>query len=101
MRAIRHQMRRWDMKTDSAIDLFGPRWRKSSFSGGGNTNCVEVAQSGRTIAVRDSKHRSGPILTLTESNWKTFILSMRASELTPARSRTPAAPPAGVSDDSF
>jgi hypothetical protein len=35
------------------------RWLKSSFSGGDNGECIELANTG---AVRDSKNPSGPIL---------------------------------------
>ena len=35
-------------------------WRKSSFSGGENSNCVELV--GTLDAVRDSKNPNGPIL---------------------------------------
>jgi hypothetical protein len=35
-------------------------WRKSSFSGGENSDCVELA--GTLDAVRDSKNPGGPIL---------------------------------------
>ena len=43
------------------------RWRRSSFSGGeggGNDNCVEIALTADTAAVRDSKNTSGPVLAL-------------------------------------
>ncbi|MFB6951197.1 DUF397 domain-containing protein, partial [Streptomyces niveus] len=30
-------------------------WRKSSFSGGGNGNCLEVADGHPVVPVRDSK----------------------------------------------
>lgn len=36
------------------------RWRKSSFSGGENNDCVEVAEG--LGAIRDSKNPAGPIL---------------------------------------
>ena len=36
------------------------RWRKSSFSGGENNECVEIAEG--LGAVRDSKNPTGPIL---------------------------------------
>ncbi len=36
------------------------RWRKSSFSGGENNACIEVAEG--LGAVRDSKNPTGPIL---------------------------------------
>ncbi|HLV72765.1 uncharacterized protein DUF397 [Actinomadura hallensis] len=32
-----------------------PRWRKSTHSGGDEGNCVEVANLGDHIAIRDSK----------------------------------------------
>jgi hypothetical protein len=38
-------------------------WRKSSYSGGGGTECVEVAFPTRRIAFRDSKNPSGPVLS--------------------------------------
>lgn len=38
------------------------RWRKSSYSGGTNGNCVELANAG---AVRDSKNPGGPILEIS------------------------------------
>jgi hypothetical protein len=45
-------------------------WRKSSFSGGtggGNDNCVEIALTEKSAAVRDSKNANGPVLTLPVS----------------------------------
>lgn len=46
------------------------RWAKSSYSGGNQANCVEVAalpDGGR--AIRDSKDRDGTILQLTPAQW--------------------------------
>ena len=43
---------------EDKIDL---RWRKSSYSGNGGGNCVELAAGGRVL-VRDSQDRSGPAL---------------------------------------
>jgi hypothetical protein len=45
-------------------------WVKSSYSGGGQANCVEIAAlpaGGR--AVRDSKDPDGAILILTPGQW--------------------------------
>jgi len=39
----------------------GMGWRKSSYSGGNNGACVEVAHN--LEAVRDSKNPFGPVLT--------------------------------------
>jgi hypothetical protein len=38
-----------------------PVWRKSSYSGSDNGNCVELSNGG---AVRDSKNPTGPVLTV-------------------------------------
>ncbi len=56
-------------------------WRKSTHSNGNGGNCVEVADlpdGGR--AVRDSKDRSGPILTFTAAEWTAFIAGARDGE---------------------
>jgi hypothetical protein len=37
----------------------GRHWRTSSYSGSGN-NCVQVALTQETVAVRDSKNLRGP-----------------------------------------
>jgi len=39
-------------------------WRKSSYSGGGGGECVEVAFPPARVAVRDSKNPEGPVLVL-------------------------------------
>jgi hypothetical protein len=48
-------------------------WRKSSFSGGGGGGCVEVAWPNPRVAVRDSKHPTGPTLTFPPDRWTTFL----------------------------
>jgi len=53
-------------------EVVGPFW-KSSYSGQENA-CVEVADTapaGR--AVRDSKHPTGPLLTVSRESWRAFI----------------------------
>lgn len=42
-------------------DKLNLRWRKSSYSGNGGSNCVEVAAGGRVL-VRDSQDRAGTVL---------------------------------------
>lgn len=51
-------------------------WRKSTYSGGGN-NCVEVADLGAVVAVRDSKDPDGPALTLHRSQWTAFVRTLK------------------------
>jgi hypothetical protein len=55
-------------------------WRKSNYSSDVG-NCVEVADlvnGGR--AVRDSKHPTGPVLTVTPGQWAAFTASVRGGE---------------------
>ncbi|GAB3413102.1 DUF397 domain-containing protein [Flindersiella endophytica] len=47
-------------------------WRKSSFSSGGNGNCVEVGV-GSAIGVRDTKDRDGGTLVFATSDWNGFV----------------------------
>jgi hypothetical protein len=51
-------------------------WRKSSYSGGGNNSCVEVAFEVRAVdvvGVRDSKNTTGPRLAFAASAWHRFL----------------------------
>jgi hypothetical protein len=47
-------------------------WRKSSYSNGGSA-CVEVASSGESAAVRDSKAADGPALAFPTPQWRRFL----------------------------
>ena len=51
-------------------------WRKSSYSGGTDGNCVEVACSPDRVAVRDSKHTERMIL-VTPAAWREFVSATR------------------------
>ncbi|WP_406385678.1 DUF397 domain-containing protein [Streptomyces sp. NBC_00211] len=64
-----------DMNRLSATDLPEAKWRKSSFSDGGE-QCVEVADTRPTrgfVAVRDSKDPNGPALAFTEAAFTAFL----------------------------
>lgn len=47
-------------------------WRKSSFSAWIG-DCVEVAQSSSLLLVRDSRDSSGPVLRLTQGQWRALM----------------------------
>jgi hypothetical protein len=47
-------------------------WRRSSYSGGGNNDCVEVAFRSDAVGVRDSKNVPGPLLTFSTTTWRRF-----------------------------
>ncbi|AWL41503.1 MULTISPECIES: DUF397 domain-containing protein [unclassified Streptomyces] len=50
-----------------------PRWFKSGHSGAEGGDCLEVATRPGVVLVRDSKHVTGPVLTLTPGGWSAFV----------------------------
>jgi hypothetical protein len=50
-------------------------WRKSSYSGANGGDCVEVA-SDDAILVRDTKDRSGAVLSVPAEAWERFTDSV-------------------------
>ena len=55
------------------------RWRKSTYSGGGGDNCLEAADGHPTIVpVRDSKTPLGPKLVFRAEAWAAFVEGVRA-----------------------
>jgi len=57
-----------------------PRWLKSSYSGNGGGDCVEVARNlSGVVAVRDSKNPDGPVLVLSKDEWASFITRVRSA----------------------
>jgi len=51
-------------------------WRKSSYSNGEGSQCVEVAAAA-DVAVRDATNRQGPLLTFSAGAWERFTASLR------------------------
>ncbi|WP_435283175.1 DUF397 domain-containing protein [Streptomyces koelreuteriae] len=63
------------------LDSSAPVWRKSSYSDGGQTNCVEVADNCPGIVpVRDSKLPLSPILVFGASCWASFLSQVKGAE---------------------
>ncbi|SCL22283.1 DUF397 domain-containing protein [Micromonospora inyonensis] len=62
------------------MDLPRHAWRKSTRSGSSG-NCVEVAAPPHVVRVRDSKDRTGPVLSFTPAQWVGFVSGIKAGRL--------------------
>ena len=82
--------------------LGGYRWRKSSYSGNGGANCVEVGQApwrkasystngaecvevgplvtAEGVLVRDTKDRGGPVLRFNPAAWRSFAVRVKQQQ---------------------
>jgi hypothetical protein len=60
------------------VDLVFDDWRKSSRSEGGANNCVELARVPGVVAVRDSKNRTGPVLTFGVAELGGFLADVKS-----------------------
>lgn len=58
----------------------GVAFKKSSFSGAGNPDCVEVGFVAAEILLRDSKDPDGPVLCFTTGEWAAFLAGVKAGE---------------------
>ncbi|MEU2378286.1 DUF397 domain-containing protein [Streptomyces misionensis] len=57
-------------------------WYKSSYSGGGQGDCLEVASGHTTVPVRDSKAGpGGPALLFSPSGWTSFVGAIKDGHL--------------------
>jgi Domain of unknown function (DUF397) len=57
-------------------------WRKSSHSGGNGGGCIEAGQQpGRDrVLVRDTKDRTGPVLSFAARDWRRFTSQLKAAD---------------------
>ncbi|GGT11193.1 MULTISPECIES: DUF397 domain-containing protein [Streptomyces] len=61
-----------------APDLGNLIWRKSSYSDGGDNNCVEVATGVfGVVPVRDSKVGDGDVVLVGRDAWGAFVRGVR------------------------
>ena len=61
-----------------APDLTTAAWRKSSYSDGGGTNCLEVSDDHPGIVpIRDSKLSHSPILVFAAGPWGAFLAGVK------------------------
>lgn len=56
-------------------------WRKSSYSGPNNDDCLEVADGHAVVPVRDSKRPHGPALVFPHDGWSLFVQGIKHGEL--------------------
>lgn len=56
----------------------GSNWRKSSYSGDGGSNCVEVADTKTRVLVRDTKQAgTGLVLNVSGEAWRRFMTQVK------------------------
>jgi len=58
-------------------------WRTSAASNSGA--CVEVAVGDRSVLVRDSMNRGGPVLQLPPEAWSSFLTRARGIDVRPIK----------------
>lgn len=56
-------------------------WRKSSYSGGSQGECLEVADGYMGVPVRDSKDPHGPALVFPADGWSSFVAAVKYGDL--------------------
>jgi hypothetical protein len=56
------------------------QWRKSSYSNSQGGDCVEVAMTGASVLVRDSKAPESGRLALSPGAWDAFLTGVRNGE---------------------
>ncbi|MDF6019537.1 DUF397 domain-containing protein [Streptomyces sp. JH34] len=57
------------------------RWYKSSYSGGSQGECLEVARGYDVVPVRDSKVSHGPAVIASTASWSAFVTAVRNGSL--------------------
>ncbi|WP_030891699.1 DUF397 domain-containing protein [Streptomyces sp. NRRL S-1868] len=67
----------------SANSVLSVAWRKSSYSGQGGGNCLEVGDgfAGPAVPVRDSKRPEGPALLIPAGAWRAFTAGLHTGGL--------------------
>lgn len=62
-------------------DAYAP-WRKSSYSGGNGGNCLEVSDAASPLVpVRDSKDPHGPAVVFPAGAWSAFVEAVKGGPL--------------------
>ncbi|MCX4993268.1 MULTISPECIES: DUF397 domain-containing protein [unclassified Streptomyces] len=61
----------------------GDPWRKSTYSGGAQGNCLEVRFLGDDISIRDSANASAMLAHVSAPAWNRFVQAVREGHLSP------------------
>ncbi|WP_103510449.1 DUF397 domain-containing protein [Streptomyces sp. SM13] len=56
-------------------------WFKSTYSGGNQGECLEVARGHATVPVRDSKAAHGPAVVFSAAGWSSFVTALKNERL--------------------
>ncbi|MFE9902549.1 DUF397 domain-containing protein [Streptomyces achromogenes] len=56
-------------------------WYKSSYSGGDQGECLEVARGHAHVPVRDSKAVTGPVVLFSLDGWMEFVTAVKKGRL--------------------
>ncbi|MEV2277988.1 DUF397 domain-containing protein [Nocardiopsis sp. NPDC049922] len=56
-------------------------WRKSSYSGNQGGDCVEFAETARSVHVRDTQNRPLGYLSFPRADWTALLTSLRRDGL--------------------
>lgn len=59
-------------------------WKKSSYSSH-NGDCVELAELGDVVEVRDSKDHQGPVVSVNRRTMATFVAALTSGHLVAGR----------------
>jgi hypothetical protein len=57
------------------------KWRKSSHSGNGGGNCVEVGSDAHGLVIRDTQDQTGPVLKFSAEAWRKLIANVTTERL--------------------
>ncbi|WP_404949033.1 DUF397 domain-containing protein [Streptomyces sp. ARC14] len=64
----------------NASELEGAVWKKSSYSGDSQGQCVEVTALTAASGVRDSKNPGGPALIFPSNSFAQFMAGVKSGE---------------------
>ncbi|MCN9239370.1 DUF397 domain-containing protein [Streptomyces sp. RY43-2] len=56
-------------------------WYKSSYSGGSQGDCLEVARGHAVVPVRDSKATTGPAVVFSAHGWTSFVTAVKEGHI--------------------